>query len=255
MLCSFYWTIKQFILWIWRILNSYLNLSNCLTKTIGQTSQRKGWDGVSLSLHSYSVISSIKKRTPDALSSIQHGIPPIQINKTRNLLDRRIISTTRLAGGISSVWVLITSGSSLSITEGLEGKVKDKGWREGKHISEEGERVMVGLRCLYNLTSSNIFSICLLSSTHLISVSCKTLTDREWGWGKGEHWGLIPAVTVVRPLHVPPLTGALCTVPSTGLQCLKIYTQFWSHRANKKRIIFIFAGSYSRVLFLKVGIY
>lgn len=39
---------------------------------------------------------------------------------------------TCLAGRISSVWVFITSGSSLSITEGLEGKVKDKGWKEGK---------------------------------------------------------------------------------------------------------------------------
>lgn len=37
------------------------------------------------------------------------------------------------------------------------GKVKDKGWREGQHISEEGESVMEDMTCLYYLTSSNFF--------------------------------------------------------------------------------------------------
>lgn len=64
------------------------------------------------------------------------------------------------------------------------------------NISEEGQRVMAGLRCLYNLTSPNIFQS-LYSSTHLVFVSPKMLTDREWGQGKGEYWGLIPTVTVV----------------------------------------------------------
>lgn len=58
---------------------------------------------------------------------------------------------------------------------------------------------MAGMTCLYNLTSSNFFQS-LLSPP---PVSSRTLTNREWGWAEGEHWALIPAVTVVGPLHVP----------------------------------------------------
>lgn len=39
-----------------------------------RTPQRKGWAGVSFSLHSWSVISSIKKQILAVLSAIQHGI-------------------------------------------------------------------------------------------------------------------------------------------------------------------------------------
>lgn len=69
--------------------------------------------------------------------------------------------------------------SSLSVMVGM-GKVKDKGWREGQHISEEGESVMEDMTCLYYLTSSNFFQ----SPPPLTYFfSSKMLTERErWGW-------------------------------------------------------------------------
>lgn len=138
------------------------------------------------------------------------------------------------AGGISSIWVLITSGSSLSITEGL--KRKDKGSWEVKHKSDPAHKGSWQAWNVYIISPPLTFLESLYSAPLILSLSAPKRWLTEWGWGKGEHWGLIPAVMGVRPLHVPRLPRFCGALSSTGLQCT-----LTSH----KRVLFLNAGIYS----------